>query len=89
MTLLLMMLHNHTKFDMHFRRYYLTFTNILNLCCDDLDLEHRTQFLHRTILLMMLYYQTKFGCKWTSSSEDIVEIVIFLLYKPRCDLDIE
>ena len=37
----------------------------------------------------MLYYQTKFGCEQTSSLEDIVKIVIFWLYKPRCDLDIE
>ena len=27
---------------------------------------------------MMLYYQTKFGCKQTSSLEDIVEIVKFV-----------
>ena len=32
--------------------------------------------------LTMLYYQTKFGCKWTSSLEDIVNIVMFWLYKP-------
>ena len=39
---------------------------------------------------MMLYYQTKFDCKRTSILEDIVEIVIILLYiSPRCDLDIE
>ena len=38
---------------------------------------------------MMLYCQTKFGCKWTSSLEDIVEIVIFCLFNPHCDLDIE
>ena len=30
----------------------------------------------------MLYYQTKFDCEKTSSLEDIVEIVIFWLYKP-------
>ena len=30
----------------------------------------------------MIYYQTKFGCKRTSSLEDTVEIVIFWLYKP-------
>ena len=40
------------------------------------------QFFHRTLQLMMLNYQTRFGCKWTSSLEDIVEIVIFWLYKP-------
>ena len=37
----------------------------------------------------MLYYQTKFGCKQTSSLEDTVEIVIYIVYKgPRCDLEI-
>ena len=30
----------------------------------------------------MQYYQTKSGCKWTSSLGDKVEIVIFWLYKP-------
>ena len=37
---------------------------------------------------MMLYYQTKFGSKQTSSLEDIVKIVTFFL-SPCCDLDIE
>ena len=35
---------------------------------------------------MMLYYQTTFACKQTSSLEDIVKIVKFC---PPCDLDIE
>ena len=39
-------------------------------------------YLYRTLWLLMLYYQTKFGWKWTSSLEDIVKIVIFWLYKP-------
>ena len=39
-------------------------------------------FFHRTLWLMMQYYQTKFGCKWTSSLEDIVKMVIFWLHKP-------
>ena len=38
---------------------------------------------------MMLYYETKFGCKLTSSLEDTIEMVIFWLYKPSRDLDIE
>ena len=38
-------------------------------------------FSYRTFRLMMLYYQTKFSCKLTSSLEDMTEIVIFLLYK--------
>ena len=39
-------------------------------------------FSHRAFWLMMLYYQTKLGCKRTSSLEDIVKIFIFWLYKP-------
>ena len=38
---------------------------------------------------MMLYYQTKFGCKPTSNLDDTAEIIIFWLYSPHCDLDIE
>ena len=50
-----------------------TFTNILNLHCD-LDLECKNPFFQRTLRLMMPYYRTKFGYKWTSSLEDIVKI---------------
>ena len=50
----------------------------LTLC----SLNTVNQFLHRTLWLIMLYYQTKFGCKWTRSSEGRVEIVMFWLYKP-------
>ena len=59
-----------------------TFTDILNLRCG-LDLERSNPiFSHRTLwLMMMLYYQTKFGCTRTSSLEDTTEIVIFWLYK--------
>ena len=39
--------------------------------------------------LMMLYYKTKFGCKQTSSLEDIVKIVVFDHISPCGDLDIE
>ena len=36
-----------------------------------------------TLWIMMLYYQTKFGCKLTSSLEDTyLEKIIFWLYKP-------
>ena len=45
-----------------------------------------TQFLHRTHLLIILHYQTKFGCKQTSSLENIVEIYYI---STCCDLDIE
>ena len=77
-----------------------SFSDILNLRCD-LDLKRSNPVFHRTLQLMMLYYQTKFGCKSTSSVEDTTEIVIFWLYKSshnhtrfgilnfRCDLDIE
>ena len=37
---------------------------------------------NRTLWLMMLYYQTKIGCKPASSLEDTTEIVTFGLYKP-------
>ena len=52
-----------------------TFTNIFNLCFD-LNLSAVTQFLHRTLQLMMLYYKTKFGCKQTSSLEDSHILII-------------
>ena len=54
---------------------FLTFTVALTLNAVD-------PFFHRTLWLMRLYYQTKSGCKWSSTLEDIVEIVIFWLYKP-------
>ena len=47
-----------------------------------LTLNAVTQFFQQDTWLMMLYYQTKFGCKQTSSLEDTVQIVIFWLYKP-------
>ena len=34
-------------------------------------------FFHRTLPLMMLYYQTKFGCKLISCFQATTEIVIF------------
>ena len=98
------MLHHHIKFgnfcssediipaNIHW--HFLTFAVTLTL-------NVVIQFFHRTLWLMMLYYQTKFGCKSTSSVEDTTEIVIFWLYKSshnhtrfgilnfRCDLDIE
>ena len=37
------------------------FTHILNFRCD-LELERSNIFFHKTLQLMMLYYQTKFGC---------------------------
>ena len=50
-----------------------TFSDILKLRCH-LDLECSNPiFFHRTLRLMMSYYQTKFGCKRTNSLEDIVK----------------
>ena len=37
---------------------------------------------NRTLEIMMLYYQTKFGCKPTSRLEDTTQIVMFWLDKP-------
>ena len=42
-------------------------------------------FFHRTLQLTMLHYQTKFGCKPTSSLEYTTETVI----SPHCNHDIE
>ena len=39
-------------------------------------------FFHTTLRLMMLHYQTKLGCKLTSSLEDTTERATFWLYKP-------
>ena len=48
-----------------------TFTDVLNLSCN-LDLERSNPFLsHRTLRLITLYYETKFGGKLSSSLEDI------------------
>ena len=58
-----------------------TITNILNFCCD-LDLEcSNPVFFHKTLWFIMMHYHTKFGCKPTSSLEDIVKIVIFWSYE--------
>ena len=63
----------------------LTLTETFNLGCDT-DLEHSNPTLSLdTSLLMMIYIQTEFGCKRLSGLElikDIVETVIFWLYKP-------
>ena len=49
--------------------------NILTLRCD-LDPEC-SKFFHRTLWLMMMDHQTKFGCQGINSSENIVERIIF------------
>ena len=87
-TLLLILQHHHTKFGnktkiLWFRRYHPDKYSLTFLTFGvTLTLSAVIQFVRRTLWLIMLYYQTEFGCKRTSSLEDIVEIVIFLLYKP-------
>ena len=47
--------------------------NILTLHCDlDPECSNPTVF-HRTLWLMMMYHQIKFGCQGFNSSENIVE----------------
>ena len=64
----------------------LTLTETFNLGCD-IDLEHSTPtFSLDTSLLMVIYTQTEFGCKRLAGLElikDIVETVIFWLYKSK------
>ena len=81
-----MMMHHNTKFGnkmlVSLEDIICTNSDILTLCCD-LDLECSNPiFFHRTLQLIMQCYQTKFGCKWNCSLEDIIEIVIFCLSKP-------
>ena len=63
----------------------LTLIETFNLGCG-IDLEHSNPtFSLDTSLLMMIYTQNEFGCKRLTGLElikDIVENVIFLLYKP-------
>ena len=80
-----MILPQHTKFGNkifrssdHLDKQSLTYWTV----AVTLTLNAITQIFHRTLQLMMLYYQTKFVCKQTSGLEDIAEIVIFWLYKP-------
>ena len=72
-----MMLQNHTQFGKKkivVRKILSgqTFTNSLNLRCD-LDLEHSNKILPQDIPA----FDAKYGCKRTSSLEDIV-VVFFL-----------
>ncbi len=61
----------------HPDKYSLTFLTF----AVTLTLNAVIQFFHRTLLLIMLYYHTKSGCKRTSRLEDIIEIVLFWLHK--------
>ena len=38
---------------------------------------------------MMLNYQTKYGCKWTSSLKKLSKKSHMLIVSPHCDLDTE
>ena len=58
-----------------------TFTGIFNLFCDlDLDYKKAINFFHKAIQLMMICHQTKFSCKRISSSEDILESQILIIW---------
>ena len=87
MTLWLMMLHSYTRFgnkifcgssDIIKTKRLLTFWTF----AVTLTLNTVIPFFHRTLWLMILYDQTVFGCKRTSSFEDIEKTVKFRLYKP-------
>ena len=78
-----MMIHHHTKFG---KKWFSVSGNTDQTQLDTLTfstfavtltLNAVIPFFHRTLLLMMLYYQTKFGCKPTSCLEDKTEVVIF------------
>ena len=45
----------------------------------NLDFEHTIQSFHKTFWLMMMYNQTKLGCKRISSSIDMIETVLILI----------
>ena len=75
------MIHHNTKFGNKMlgglEDIIWTNINILVLCCD-LDPESSNPFFfHRTLWLMMMYNQTKFGCQGINSPENIVERVTF------------
>ena len=59
-----------------------TFAGILNLSCDlDLDHNRAIQSFHKTIqLMMMMCHQTKFSRKRISSSEDMLESHVLIIW---------
>ena len=58
-----------------------TFTGILNLFCDlDHDHNRAIQSFHKTIQLMKMCHQLKFSGKRISSSEDILESQILIIW---------
>ena len=83
----LMMTHHHIKFssknfsgseDIRLDKHSSTFWSF----AATLTLNTAIQFLRKTLWLMMIYHQTKFGSKRISNSEDIIEAVIFWPYEP-------
>ena len=46
------------------------------------DLEYSIPIFLQDTQFMMMYHKTKFGCKRSNSSEDIIETVIFWSYEP-------
>ena len=55
-----------------------TNTDILTLHHDlDLVWSYPHSNIHKTLWLMVMYHQTKFGCQGINNSEDKVERVIF------------
>ena len=54
----------------------------------DLDLEQSNAAFAQTLWLMIMYHQTKLGCKRISSSEDTAETMLFHI-TPHCDYDLE
>ena len=64
---------------LQFRRYHLVKQLTYWTLTVTLTLKVAIQFFHRTLQLLMLYYETKFGNKQTRSLEDTAEIVIFWL----------
>ena len=79
MTLWLMIMHHHTKFN--YRRYCPDeVTGILNLFCD-LDLDHyrAIRSFHKTIQLLMMCHQTKFSHKRIRRPGDILERHILIM----------
>ena len=80
MTLWFIMMSHHNGSVMHKISSKLTLTETFNLGCDS-----NPTFSLDTSLLMMIYTQIEFGCKRLTGLElikDIVETVIFWLYKP-------
>ena len=79
-TIWLIIMHHHTKFGVKGSAIQKissghTYIDILNFALT-LTLNTTIKFLHKTLCLMIMYCQTKFGSKRISSSEDIIETVI-------------